>query len=72
MSFQNKFKSQIQVMGKGGIKSINNSRPINPINNNNLNIQKQMNYNNSQKNNSNININNTNNYQYIEFKPYSQ
>ena len=71
MSFQNKFKSQIQVMRKGGIKSINNSRPINPINNNNLNIQKQMNYNNSQKNNSNININNTNNYQYIEFKPYS-
>ena len=71
MSFQNKFKSQIQIMGKGGIKSINNSEPINKNIKNNLNLQKQMKNNNIKKNNSNININNTNNYQYEEFKPYS-
>ena len=70
MSFQNKFKSQIQIMGKGGIKSINNSEPINKNIKNNLNLQKQMKNNNIKKNNSNININNTNNNQYEEFKPY--
>ena len=66
-SFQKKFKDQIQIMGKGGITSIQSNQPILPYQNN------MNNYNIPQNQQNMINMNYQNmNYGNLNFNPQQQ